>query len=106
MPVLSTLSRVPQRARVAPSMVIGVALYVGVLVAFWFVAQHFGIESRIGGHMLSGFMSFALLLAPYWFFGFGAAQILKQKLSTSAARVITPGLLVVPYLIFSIPRAE
>jgi uncharacterized protein len=87
-------------------MAIGAALYALVLVVFWFVARHFSVESHIGGHMLSGFLSFALLLAPYWFFGFGAAEILKRTLVTRSARVLAPGLLVVPYLIFSFPRGE
>jgi membrane protease YdiL (CAAX protease family) len=87
-------------------MAVAALLYSILLVAFWFVAQHFSIESRIGGHMLSGFVSFALLLAPYWFFGFGAAEILKRKLTTRAVRVLAPGLLVVPHLVFSIPRGE
>src|SRR5215510_8983277 len=87
-------------------MALGAILYTLLLVAFWFVAQHFSVEARIGGHMLSGFVSFALLLAPYWFFGFGAADIIRKNLRSSAARVLAPGLLVVPYLIFSVPRGE
>jgi membrane protease YdiL (CAAX protease family) len=81
-------------------------LYSLLLLAFWFVARYFSVEERIGGHILSGFISFALLLAPYWFFGFGAAEILKRRLTSSAIRVLAPGLLVVPYLVFSIPRGE
>lgn len=106
MAVLSAHSQFQDGQGSARSMAIGTALYALVLVAFWFVARHFSMESRIGGHMLSGFLSFALLLAPYWFFGFGAAEILKRVLVTRAARVLAPGLLVVPYLIFSIPRGE
>jgi len=77
-----------------------------VLLVFWLVAQHFSVEAHIGGHMPSAFLSFALLLAPYWFFGFGAAGLLQQKLSHPAARVLAPGLLVLPYLLFCIPRGE
>ncbi|HEY6351559.1 MAG TPA: CPBP family intramembrane glutamic endopeptidase [Candidatus Angelobacter sp.] len=87
-------------------MAIGAVLYALVLAAFWFVAQHFSVEARIGGHMFSGYVSFALLLAPYWFFGFGAAEALKQKVTSGLVRVLAPGLLVVPYLVFSIPRGE
>jgi uncharacterized protein len=81
-------------------------LFAGLLLAFWFVARHFAIEARIDGHMPSTFVSFALMLAPYWFFGFGAAGALREWLTASAARVLLPGLLVLPYLIFSIPRGE
>ncbi len=88
-----------------PMFVAG-ASYGLLLVAFWFVGRHFGIEGRIHGHMASSFTAFALLLAPYWFFGFGAAEMLQQLLSSRVVRVLVGGLLVVPYLIFSVPRGE
>lgn len=93
----------PSRSR-DHALAIAALLYALLLAIFWFVAQHSSVESRIGGHMPSGFLSFALLLAPYWFFGFGATEVLQQKLSSSATRVLATGLLVVPYLTFSIPR--
>jgi hypothetical protein len=80
--------------------------YVLLLVAFWFLARHFDIESRIQGHMGSSFIAFALLLAPYWFFGFGATGLLQALIRSRAIRVLVPGLLVVPYVIFSVPRGE
>ena len=80
--------------------------YALLLVAFWLVALHFAMEDRIHGHMASSFTAFALLLAPYWFFGFGAAEMLQRLLGNSAMRVLVPGLLLVPYLIFSVPRGE
>jgi membrane protease YdiL (CAAX protease family) len=73
------------------------------LAVFWWVAAHFSVIQRFGGHLPSAFLSFALLLAPYWFFGFGAAQTLRKAIGSRAVRVLAPGLLVVPYLIFSIP---
>jgi len=81
-------------------------LYALLLLAFWFVAGHFSVAARISGHMPSAFISFALLLAPYWFFGFGAAEMLQKKLKGRAARVLAPGSLVIPYLVFSVPRGE
>lgn len=87
-------------------LAIGVIFYALLLVAFWFVARHFSVEEHIGGHMPSGFVSLALLLAPYWFFGFGVAGTLQRMLAGSAARVLAPGLLVAPYLTFSLPRGE
>jgi hypothetical protein len=56
--------------------------------------------------MASSFTAFALLLAPYWFFGFGAAEMLRRRLTNRAVRVLIAGLLLVPYLIFSVPRGE
>ncbi len=106
MAVLSPPSPAQEGVERGHPLAIGAALYALLLVAFWFVARHFSVEARIGGHMGSGFTTFALLLAPYWFFGFGAAGTLQRKLSHRAARVLAPGLLVIPYLIFSIPRGE
>lgn len=88
------------------ALALGALLYALVLAAFWFAARHFQVEARLGGHMPSAFLSFALLFAPYWFFGFGAAQSLRQKLTSRAARMLFPGLLVVPYLIFAVPRGQ
>ena len=82
------------------------ATYALLLVAFWFVARHFAIEARIHGHMASSFTAFALLLAPYWFFGFGAAEVLQRVLTNRAIRVLVAGLLFVPYLVISVPRGE
>jgi uncharacterized protein len=77
-----------------------------LLLAFWLVAHHLAMEVRIQGHMASTFTSFALLLAPYWFFGFGAAEMLQRLLTNRGVRVLIPGLLLVPYLIFSVPLGE
>jgi len=77
-----------------------------LLAAFGLAAQHFDINQRIGGHFVSAFLSFALILAPFWFFGFGAAAALARTLRSRRWRVLAPGLLVVPYILFSLPRAE
>ncbi|MGZ4839856.1 MAG: hypothetical protein ACXVZR_15005, partial [Terriglobales bacterium] len=82
------------------------ATLVPLLVAFWMVAQRYNMSARIGGHMASGFASFAVLLAPYWAFGFGAAEALRRGMTNRSARVLAPGLLVVSYLMFAIPRGE
>jgi uncharacterized protein len=77
-----------------------------LLAAFWVVALRYDMSARVGGHMASGFASFALLLAPYWAFGFGAAQALRRGMKNRLVRVLAPGALVVAYLVFSIPRGE
>lgn len=89
----------------ARTWAIAASTYVALLAAFWIVAQRFAMETRIGGHMPSSFASFALLLAPYWAFGFGAADVLR-RLTNRLVRVLIPGLLLIPYLIFSIPRGQ
>jgi membrane protease YdiL (CAAX protease family) len=77
-----------------------------LLAAFGLVAWRYDMSARVGGHMASGFASFALLLAPYWAFGFGAAGALRRALTRRVARVLAPGTLVIAYLFFSIPRGE
>jgi len=81
-------------------------LYAALLVAFWFAALKLEMPERIGGHFGSGFASFALLLAPYWAFGFGAADVLRRWLRAPAARALAPAVLVAPYLVFALPRGE
>jgi uncharacterized protein len=104
---VQTLPSRPQAAsRGDRNLLLASILFAGLLLAFWFVARHFGVEQKMGGHMPSTFVSFALLLAPYWFFGFGAAGALRERVTQSAVRVLLPGVLVAPYLIFSIPRHE
>src|SRR5215813_12979778 len=77
-------------------------VYVIVLAAFWIVAEHFSLAARLG-HMPSTFTAFGLALAPYWYFGFGLAELLQKTLATRVIRLLTPGSLSVPYLIYSIP---
>ncbi|MBV9074833.1 MAG: CPBP family intramembrane metalloprotease [Acidobacteria bacterium] len=81
-------------------------LYALLLIAFWFAAQYFNMPARIHGHMPSSFAAFAMILAPYWFFGFGLAQILRQRLSAAWMRVLLPGSLAIPYVVFAVPRHE
>jgi membrane protease YdiL (CAAX protease family) len=77
-----------------------------LLAAFWFAAQYFHMPTRIHGHLPSSFVAFSLILAPYWFFGFGLAEPVRVSIRDRGVRVLAPGLLVVPYLVFSIPRHE
>src|SRR5205807_9889374 len=84
---------------------VAAATYALILTAFWFVAEHFSLCARVG-HMPSTFAAFALLFAPYWFFGFGAGAVPYGTLTSRPTRVLVPGLMVGPYLIYSLPRAE
>ena len=81
------------------------AIYGVILIAFWLVAGHISLGARIG-HMGSTFAAFSLVFAPYWFFGFGAAEALQRALDGRASRVFAPALLVVPYLVYALPRGE
>ena len=99
-------TELPITRRSSTTWVVAAVLYAALLAAFWFAAGYFDMRSRIHGHMPSSFVAFALIVAPYWFFGFGLADSLRESLRKSLIRVLLPGLLVVPYLVFSIPRHE
>ncbi|MCU1262532.1 MAG: Abortive infection protein [Bryobacterales bacterium] len=77
-----------------------------LIAAFWFVAEYFGITPRLSGHVLSSVVSFALILGPYWFFGFGLAGPLSRRLNRAALRISAPLLLLLPYIVFTVPRGQ
>lgn len=77
-----------------------------LLIAFWFTAVHFGIAERLGAHPAAALLSFTLLLAPYWFFGFGLGDLLRRKLTRPLQRMAVSAVFILPYLVFSIPRGE
>jgi CAAX protease family protein len=85
---------------------LAVLSFAALLGAFSMVAGRFEISQRLGGHFPSAFASFALVLVPYWGFGFGAAPEVSKWLRRPVARVLAPALLVVPYLVFSLPRGQ
>ena len=82
------------------------ASYAVIVFAFRYGLQRSPIGQRLGAHLPLAFSSFALLLTPLWFFGFGAGEWLRAKLSSRGARVAAGGLLVVPYLVFAIPTRD
>jgi len=77
-----------------------------LLAAIWFAAAHFRVLEMTGGSRSSFVASFALLLGPFWAFGFGAAAPIRRALRARWARMLAPGLLVSSYLVFSLPRGE
>ncbi len=79
--------------------------YLALLAAFWAVARHFGATEAF--HALGPVIAaFALLMAPVWFFGFGAAEWLEARLQNARVRVVAAAVLVLPYLVFALPRGE
>ena len=80
--------------------------YAALMTGFWFAARQFGMQQRLGGGFAGAFASFALLMALYWAFGFGATDFLRAKLRSPRARVLAPGLLVIPYLVFALPAHD
>src|SRR5215467_10709566 len=82
----------------------GVA-YCAVLAILWLIARFFHLRQLVE-HPVSTFVSFALLFAPYWFFGFGAADWVRRALPGAGARIAAAALLTAPYFVLSLPRGE
>src|SRR5262249_48287044 len=82
----------------------GVA-YCALLAIFWLIARFFQLRQLVE-HPVSTFVSFALLFAPYWFFGFGAADWVRRALPAPGARIAAAALLAAPYFVLSLPRGE
>jgi hypothetical protein len=79
------------------------ASYAIIVFAFRFGLERSAIGQMLGAHLPMALSSFALLLAPLWFFGFGAGDWLQERLSSPSARIAAGAFLVVPYLVFAIP---
>jgi membrane protease YdiL (CAAX protease family) len=85
---------------------VAVAILALLLASFWVEFRDSSIARPLQGHIASAFLSFALLLAPLWLFGFGAANALRTALARRGQRVAMASLCCLPYLCFSIPRHE
>jgi membrane protease YdiL (CAAX protease family) len=75
--------------------------FVLLLVVFWFIGGYFSVTEKLGSAVIPAFISFGLLLAPYWALGCGAEAWLRRH-----TRWPVLGLLIVPYLVFAIPSGN
>ncbi len=82
------------------------AIFALLLVGFWFEAQHLSVTGALGDAVIPAFASFALLLAPLWFFAFGLGDVLQAALRSKVALTFAPAVLALPYLLFAIPLHE
>jgi hypothetical protein len=82
------------------------ASYAAIIFGFRFGLERSAIGIALGSRLAIVFSSFALLLAPLWFFGFGAGEWLRERLSTRTLRVIAGAILGIPYLVFAIPAGQ
>ncbi len=80
-----------------------IALFAGILLAMRIGIARSGIAASLDGQLRPALLSFALLLAPLWFFGFGLGEWLAQRLRSPWSRVAFPAPLGVPYLVFAFP---
>ncbi len=75
--------------------------FITLLGCFWLVGSHFGVTIHAATAV-----SVALLLAPYWAFGFGFDTWLVNHLFSTYAKVCAPFLLIVPYIVFALPEGQ
>jgi membrane protease YdiL (CAAX protease family) len=87
-------------------LIIGTLSFAALLAAFWLVARRFDVAQDLAGHVPSAIVSFAILLAPYWAFGFGLDAWLRDRLRTRTARICAPLLLITAYVVFVLPRGQ
>ena len=80
-----------------------IALFAGILLAMRIGVARSGIAASLDGQLRPALLSFALLLAPLWFFGFGLGEWLAQRVRSPWSRVVFPALLGLPYLVFAFP---
>lgn len=78
------------------------AAFVALMGAFWLIAAQFGMLEKLGAHPAALAVSFALLLAPYWGFGFGLGEWLRSRLWPAWLRYGTAALLLAPYLVYAL----
>ena len=65
-----------------------------------------GLAGNLAGAAPYAFASFGLLLAPIWFFGFGAAVRLRDRIRAKWLQITMPGLLVLPYMALAGPTGN
>ena len=78
---------------------IGVGGYAVILAAFWIGVRYSATSATLGVGFPRTFASFALLLAPLWFFAFCDAEPLQEY--GSGLQIGLAALLAVPYLVFA-----
>jgi membrane protease YdiL (CAAX protease family) len=80
-------------------LIIAVALYAALLAGLWAGFRHSELALSLGDEFPGAFASFALLLAPLWFFGFEAGEPLKRI--ATRGRIAAAALLSLPYFVFA-----
>jgi CAAX protease family protein len=96
----------PQRSQgqlILRRLAAGAAVYAVLLAVFWFIAGFFHLAA-IKDYPASTFLSFALLFAPYWLFGFGLAPVLRRTLRYGWMQLVAAAFVAIPYFVLTLPR--
>jgi len=75
--------------------------FITLLACFWFIAIYFGVTIQPATGV-----SAALLLAPYWGFGFGLDRWLRSHPPVGLLQTLAPQFLMVAYLVFALPTGQ
>jgi membrane protease YdiL (CAAX protease family) len=75
--------------------------FITLLACFWLIARHFDVTIQPATAS-----SVALLLAPYWAFGFGFDNWLRTHLRGKVIKALAPQLLIAAYLIYALPTLQ
>ena len=82
------------------------ASYAAIIFAFRYGVERSSIGVALGSRLVVAFTSFALLLSPLWFFGFGAGEWLRERISSQLLRTLAGAALGIPYLVYAIPSGS
>jgi uncharacterized protein len=77
-----------------------VFVFAGLLVTLWFGFRSSDIAASLDGELPKAFASFALLLSPLWFFGFGAIEPLRQL--SGGQKIAAASLVSITYFAFDL----
>src|SRR5437588_12994153 len=80
-------------------LLLGSVIFVALLAIGWQIAGATTLSPSLGGHFASAYISFALLVVPIWFFGFGIAEHVRQLLSSTSLRVAVAALFATSYAV-------
>src|ERR1700735_562657 len=75
--------------------------FIALLASFLLIARHFDVTVQ-----LAAGVSIALLLAPYWAFGFGFDNWLRTHLANRWVQALAPQVLIAAYLVYSLPSGR
>ncbi len=77
-----------------------------MVLAFRVGLARWPVGRNLGANLAPGFVGFALLLAPLWFFAFGAGEQLRDAIRSRWLRICLPAMLGVPYVVFALPAGN
>jgi membrane protease YdiL (CAAX protease family) len=82
------------------ALISAIAIYAALLAGLWSGFSHSQLALSLGGRFPRAFASFASLIAPLWFFGFGAGEPLKRF--AGSVKIAIAALLSTAYFAFAI----